>query len=81
MGLVPMSLESFDIDDFLAGAAAMDERTRTNDFRQNAAMLLAFMWFYSGNGRREKDMVVPPYKDRLLLFSRYLQLVMESLGK
>jgi len=29
-----------------------------------------------------KDMVVLPYKDRLLLFSRYLQqLVMESLGK
>jgi len=29
-----------------------------------------------------KDMVVLPYKDSLLLFSRYLQqLVMESLGK
>ena len=34
------------------------------------------------NGRGAKDMVVLPYKDRLLLFSRYLQqLVMESLGK
>ena len=33
-------------------------------------------------GRGQKDMVVLPYKDRLLLFSRYLQqLVMESLGK
>ncbi|HWY51269.1 MAG TPA: glucose-6-phosphate isomerase [Chthoniobacterales bacterium] len=82
VGLVPMALEGFDIDNFLAGAAAMDERTRTNDFRQNAAMLLALMWFYAGNGRGEKDMVVLPYKDRLLLFSRYLQqLVMESLGK
>jgi len=40
------------------------------------------MWFYAGNGRGEKDMVVLPYKDCLLLFSRYLQqLVMESLGK
>jgi len=79
---VPMALEGFDIDNFLAGAAAMDERTRINDFRQNAAMLLALMWFYAGNGRGEKDMVVLPYKDRLLLFSRYLQqLVMESLGK
>ncbi len=82
VGLVPMALQGFDIDSFLAGAAAMDERTRTNDFRQNAAMLLALMWFYIGNGRGEKDMVVLPYKDRLLLFSRYLQqLVMESLGK
>src|SRR5437773_2372618 len=82
VGLVPMALEGFDIDNFLTGAAAMDERTRANDFRQNAAMLLALMWFYAGNGRGEKDMVVLPYKDRLLLFSRYLQqLLMESLGK
>ena len=82
VGLVPMALEGFDIDNFLTGAAAMDERTRANNFRQNAAMLLALMWFYAGNGRGEKDMVVLPYKDRLLLFSRYLQqLVMESLGK
>src|SRR5256885_7031976 len=82
VGLVPMALEGFDIDNFLSGAAAMDERTRANDFQQNAAMLLALMWFYAGNGRGEKDMVVLPYKDRLLLFSRYLQqLVMESLGK
>jgi glucose-6-phosphate isomerase len=82
VGLVPMALEGFDIDNFLAGAEAMDERTRANDFRQNAAMLLALMWFYTGNGRGEKDMVVLPYKDRLLLFSRYLQqLVMESVGK
>lgn len=82
VGLVPMALEGFDVDNFLSGAAAMDERTRANDFRRNAAMLLALMWFYAGNGRGEKDMVVLPYKDRLLLFSRYLQqLVMESLGK
>jgi glucose-6-phosphate isomerase len=40
------------------------------------------MWFYAGNGRGEKDMVILPYKDRLMLFSKYLQqLVMESLGK
>ena len=82
VGLVPMALEGFDIDAFLKGAAAMDEKTRATDFRQNPAMLLALMWFYIGNGRGEKDMVVLPYKDQLLLFSRYLQqLVMESLGK
>src|SRR5256885_5096034 len=82
VGLVPMALEGYEIDNFLAGAAAMDEKTRATDFRQNAAMLLALMWSYIGNGRGEKDMVVLPYKDQLLLFSRYLQqLVMESLGK
>jgi glucose-6-phosphate isomerase len=82
VGLVPAALEGFDIDNFLAGAAAMDARTRATDATQNAAMLLALMWFYAGNGRGEKDMVILPYKDRLMLFSKYLQqLVMESLGK
>jgi len=60
----------------------MDERTRAGDTEQNAAMLLALMWYHAGNGKGEKDMVILPYKDRLMLFSRYLQqLVMESLGK
>src|SRR5437870_1965137 len=82
VGLLPMALEGFDTDDFLAGAAAMDERTRATDAMQNASMLLALMWLYAGNGRGEKDMVILPYKDRLALFSKYLQqLVMESLGK
>jgi glucose-6-phosphate isomerase len=82
VGLVPAALEGFDIDNFLAGAAAMDEKTRTADAMKNAAMLLALMWHYAGNGRGEKDMVILPYKDRLMLFSKYLQqLVMESLGK
>jgi glucose-6-phosphate isomerase len=40
------------------------------------------MWHFATDGRGAKDMVVLPYRDRLLLFSRYLQqLVMESLGK
>ena len=82
VGLLPMALEGFDIDNFLAGAAAMDERTRAPDVKQNAAMLLALMWYYAGNGKGDKDMVILPYKDRLALFAKYLQqLVMESLGK
>src|SRR6202162_2473656 len=82
VGLVPMALQGFDIDNFLSGAAAMDERTRVADVAQNAAMLLALMWHYAGNGKGEKDMVILPYKDRLALFCKYFQqLVMESLGK
>src|SRR5881296_1690423 len=82
VGLLPMALEGFHIDNFLAGAAAMDERTRLPDASQNAAMLLALVWYQAGHGKGEKDMVILPYKDRLALFSRYLQqLVMESLGK
>ena len=50
--------------------------------KQNPAALLALRWYTLGNGKGEKDMVILPYKDRLMLFSRYLQqLVMESLGK
>jgi glucose-6-phosphate isomerase len=82
VGLLPMALEGFDIDSFLAGAAAMDEPTCVPDVTQNAAMLLALMWYYVGNGKGDKDMVILPYKDRLALFAKYLQqLVMESLGK
>jgi len=82
VGLLPAALQGLDVDSFLDGAKVMDTHTRTPQLQTNAAMLLALMWFYAGNGRGEKDMVVLPYKDRLLLFSRYLQqLVMESLGK
>src|SRR6476619_4386577 len=82
VGLLPMALLGFEIDGFLAGAAAMDQATRKDVVEQNAAMLLALMWFYAGEGRGVKDMVILPYKDRLALFSKYLQqLVMESLGK
>ncbi|CAA9222351.1 MAG: Glucose-6-phosphate isomerase [uncultured Chthoniobacterales bacterium] len=82
VGLVPAALQGIDIDAFLGGAAAMDAQTRQPTTARNAAMLLALMWHYAGNGRGEKDMVILPYKDRLMLFSRYLQqLVMESLGK
>ncbi len=82
VGLVPLWLQGLDMQSLLGGAAAMDEWTRSKVTRENPAMLLALMWYFAGNGRGEKDMVVLPYKDRLVLFSKYLQqLVMESLGK
>ena len=66
----------------LAGAKACDDVTRVADLAKNPAAQLALMWYYAGNGRGTKDMVVLPYKDRLELFSKYLQqLIMESLGK
>ena len=82
VGLVPAALQGIDIDRLLAGAAAMDAETRKPAVANNAAMRLALAWHCAGNGRGEKDMVVLPYKDSLVLFSKYLQqLVMESLGK
>jgi glucose-6-phosphate isomerase len=82
VGLVPAALQGIDIDALLQGAAAMDVETRKQDASKNAAMQLAIAWFSATNGKGEKDMVVLPYKDSLVLFSKYLQqLVMESLGK
>src|SRR5688572_1102967 len=82
VGLLPAALQGIDIQAMLDGAAAMDEVTRYPVTAQNPAALLALMWYFATGGCGAKDMVVLPYKDRLLLFSRYLQqLVMESLGK
>lgn len=82
VGLLPAALQGFDIDSMLAGAKACDDVTRQHDLKQNPAALMAAIWYYVGDGRGSKDMVVLPYKDRLELCSRYLQqLVMESLGK
>jgi glucose-6-phosphate isomerase len=82
VGLVGMALQGLDVDGFLSGAAEMDRATRSTRTPQNPAMLLALMWHHTGGGKGAKDMVVLPYKDRMVLFSKYLQqLVMESLGK
>lgn len=82
VGLVPMALQGVDVDAFLAGAAALDEKTRSLPLKENVSLLLALAWHKTGEGRGAKDMVILPYKDRLVLFSKYLQqLVMESLGK
>lgn len=82
VGLLPMALQGFDIDRVLSGASAMDVMTRRTETRTNPAAILALAWYHCGCGRGAKDMVVLPYKDRLELFSKYLQqLVMESLGK
>ncbi len=82
VGLLPAALQGLDIDRILGGAAAMDTATRVHETAKNPAALLALMWYFATDGKGSKDMVVLPYKDRLMLFSKYLQqLVMESLGK
>jgi glucose-6-phosphate isomerase len=82
VGLLPAALQGLDIDGLLEGARLADVATRERDLKKNPAALMALMWHHATNGRGQKDLVVLPYKDRLLLMSRYLQqLVMESLGK
>lgn len=82
VGLLPAALQGIDIDGMLEGACEMDKFTRSGPTQSNPAMLLALMWYYATNGKGERDMVILPYKDRLMLFSKYLQqLIMESIGK
>jgi glucose-6-phosphate isomerase len=82
VGLLPAALQGLDVDGLLAGASAMDAATRSPSVKTNPAALLALSWLRATGGKGEKAMVVLPYKDRLLLFSRYLQqLIMESIGK
>ncbi len=82
VGLLPLALINQDISEFISGAAIMDELTRKTNIKENPAALLSSAWFFSGDGVGKRDMVVLPYRDRLQVFSKYLQqLIMESLGK
>jgi glucose-6-phosphate isomerase len=82
VGLLPAALQGIDIRALISGARDMDDATRVPELQKNPAALLALCWHSAGGGTGAKDMVVLPYKDSLLLFSRYLQqLIMESLGK
>lgn len=82
VGLLPAALQGIDIEGLLAGARAADAVTRIPSLGANPAAGLALTWYFLGEGRGARDMVVLPYKDRLELFSKYLQqLLMESLGK
>ncbi|MFC1572381.1 glucose-6-phosphate isomerase [Candidatus Eisenbacteria bacterium] len=82
VGLLPAALQGFDIGALLEGARRMDDLTRTTEVTENPAAMMALMWYLAGNGHGKRDMVILPYRDRLVLLSRYLQqLVMESLGK
>ncbi|MCG8525571.1 MAG: glucose-6-phosphate isomerase [Opitutales bacterium] len=82
VGLLPAALQGLDFKGMLKGAKQMDALTRIAETTKNPAALLALMWYFLTEGKGSKDMVVLPYKDRLELFSKYLQqLIMESLGK
>jgi glucose-6-phosphate isomerase len=82
VGLLPAALQGINIMELLRGAKSCDTATRNRDTQHNPAAVMALMWHYATDGRGTKDLVMLPYKDRLLLFSRYLQqLIMESIGK
>ena len=82
VGMLPAALQGIDIKKILNGAKIMDEITRQKDIKKNPAAKLAWIWHLVGAGMGNKSMVILPYKDRLIFFTRYIQqLVMESIGK
>ena len=82
VGHLPAALAGIDFAALLRGACHMDELTRNKFLSHNPAYMLSAIWYIAGEGKGNRNMVVVPYSDRLLLLSRYLQqLVMESLGK
>ncbi|MCX6983482.1 MAG: hypothetical protein NT118_01850 [Lentisphaerae bacterium] len=78
VGHLPAALTGIDFRSFIAGACRMDTLTREADVRKNPSYLLAAMWHIAGNGRGDKNMVIVPYSDRLVLLSRYLQQLLKD---
>ena len=82
VGHLPAALTGVSFKTFLEGACHMDNWTRSESLEENPAAMMATMWYLAGEGKGNRNMVIVPYADRLLLLSRYFQqLVMESLGK
>jgi len=82
VGHLPAALAGVNFKSMLEGACNMDSWTRKESILDNPAYLLSAMWYIAGEGKGNKNMVIVPYADRLILLSRYFQqLVMESIGK
>lgn len=82
VGHVPAALTGIDFAAFINGARCMDALTRQAGLTDNPAYQLAVAWYAAGHGKGDRNMVIVPYSDRLVLLGKYLQqLVMESLGK
>lgn len=81
VGLTVLEFLGLDSQQFLNGAAYMDELTRETKIDENPAAIVAFS-ILNGWEQNRRNLVILPYSDRLEIFSKYLQqLFMESLGK
>ena len=82
VGLLPAALAGIDIEALLAGAAAMDERCRTDDMLANPAGMFAALQYLAHTGRGAPIHVMMAYSDRLYSVADWFrQLWAESLGK
>jgi glucose-6-phosphate isomerase len=82
VGLLPAALVGIDIEQLLAGAAAMVERCREPELQRNPAGLFAVLQFLAHDAAAAPIHVMMPYSDRLYFVADWFrQLWAESLGK
>jgi glucose-6-phosphate isomerase len=83
VGLFPAAAAGIDVEELLAGAAAMDERIRgaASPLADPASVLAAVLWLLCTR-RRKSIVVLMPYSERLAATGDWFcQLWAESLGK
>lgn len=81
VGLLPLYLLGKDGKSYIEGMVYADKSGR-RQAKNNPALLMALELLRHSKEQQRRQLVVLPYKDKLELFSKYLQqLVMESLGK
>ncbi len=82
VGLLPAAMCGIDIEELLAGARDMAERTQNPDPWKNPAYLCAILSFLSGKRLKKSIRVIMPYLDALKEMGNWFgQLWAESLGK
>jgi glucose-6-phosphate isomerase len=82
VGLLPAALVGIDVEALLDGAAAMDERCRTDDVATNPAGVFACLQHAADTELKAPIHVMLSYSDRLYLTADWFrQLWAESLGK
>ncbi len=82
VGLFSAAMCGIDIDQLLAGAAAMKNRTENTDWRETPACVLVAIKYVAFTRKSKPMHVMMPYSNRLFpLADWYRQLWAESLGK
>jgi glucose-6-phosphate isomerase len=82
VGLFPAAVAGIDVNELLAGAAAMDERCSSPSLFENPAYLHGAVHYLARIARQKTVRVMMPYSDALAdLAAWFAQLSAESLGK
>ena len=82
VGLLGAAFHGFDLDEFMAGARAMDKRIQEKDIWKNPVSLYAATHYIADTQKNMNIFVLMPYSHALRTVSDwYAQLLGESLGK